>query len=110
RGRSAGLPRRPRLRRPRARAAGPRRHGARPRHRQAGRPRPALTRHRGLATTPDEGSPASAAPSPVDQLTRTAATYRRRTETASVSAVLARPQPTAIPTGVGWESLASVTG
>ena len=42
RGRPAGLPRGPRLRRPGAGAAGPRRHGARPRHRQARRPRPAL--------------------------------------------------------------------
>ena len=40
--RPAGLPRGPRLRRPGAGAAGPRRHGARPRHRQARRPRPAL--------------------------------------------------------------------
>jgi NADPH:quinone reductase len=42
RGRPAVLPRGPRLRRPGAGAAGPRRHGARPRHRQARRPRPAL--------------------------------------------------------------------
>jgi hypothetical protein len=44
RGRSAGLPRGPCLRRPGAGAAGPRRHGARPRHRQTRRPRPALIR------------------------------------------------------------------
>ena len=49
RGRPAGLPRRPRLRRPGASAPSPRRHGARPRHRQARRPRPALTRRPRLA-------------------------------------------------------------
>ena len=49
RSRPAGLPRGPRLRRPGAGAAGPRRHGARPRHRQARRPRPALIRQLRLA-------------------------------------------------------------
>jgi NADPH:quinone reductase len=41
RGRPTRLPRGPRLRRPGAGAAGPGRHGAQPRHRQARRPRPA---------------------------------------------------------------------
>jgi hypothetical protein len=43
-GRPAGLPRGPRPRRPGASAPSPRRHGTRPRHRQARRPRPALIR------------------------------------------------------------------
>jgi hypothetical protein len=46
RGRPAGLPGGSRLRRPGAGGAGPRRHGARSRHRQARRPRPALIRQR----------------------------------------------------------------